>query len=350
MRITGNQGTGKSFFASQADLPQNIEYFDFEEKGKGIDTQLTFGAFHSVQAEASDGKVNVNPLNIYDYTMEKIAEIEPGTRSVVVLDNVSPFETAINAEAIRNVDRYCKAFNLNKKNVLAGRYGGANAVKNYWIAEFVAALKAKGVRLIIVISHTSNRWVSGVPVPNKRQIKGANKWDELSILSLILVPGTKPPVPDAQVWKEQLGSISIADDFSDEALDRMMRGETGHEMNRRLPYRIPQCTFQKLRYYIANPANLDEPEPGETIVEAELAPFREKLTNQQITFVHDAVKAEQIAEEQANKLVELMEKVATDPVAKKVHELNNAGQSIMEIAMSEGMSIPDVAAILKGIE
>ena len=143
MKFTGYKGIGKSWLAAQADLPANMMFMDFDQKGEGINSQLRFGKFHSMQSEASKGEIKSEPLVLFDYTMQVVNEIEQDRYTVVVLDNISPLEIAIRAEAIRHVDKYCKAFGLNKKNVIAGRYGGSNSIKNYWIGEFVAALPAQ---------------------------------------------------------------------------------------------------------------------------------------------------------------------------------------------------------------
>ena len=353
MKFTGYKGIGKSWLAAQADLPTNMLFMDFDQKGEGINAQLQFGKFHSMQSEASKGEIKSEPLVLFDYTMQVVNEIEQDRYTVVVLDNVSPLETAIRAEAIRHVDKYCKAFGLNKKNVIAGRYGGSNSIKNYWIGEFVAALRGKGVQLVIMTSHISDRWIGGVPVPNKHSIKGGSKWDELSILSLILIPGANPPTPDAQVQKEQLGSITLnTSDMTDEQLVAMQRGETGHTMARRLPFRIPGCTFQKLRWYLTNPTDFDNLRDGEQIVESEFAPFRDKLTSQQIAYVHDAVTLEKRKEAQADALVEVLENGNggnPSALAKQVRDLKAGGKSPMEIVgmVNEVESVIDVARLLK---
>ena len=344
MRITGYRGAGKSFLASQADLPANVLYLDFEEKGAGIDSQLKFGAFHSMQSEASGGEVKANPVALFDYTMRLVRDIPNGRFTTAVIDNVAPFELGIKAEALRNVDRYCDAFGLNKKNVLAGRYGGANAVMNYWISEFVGVLRSKGIRLVIVISHIGNRWSQGVEIPNKHTIKGGRKWDELSILSLIMMPGSKPPVPDAIVQKEQLGSIELdVDNLTPDQIDAMMRGEGGHTITRRLPYRIPGCTFQKIRWYLANPANIEQPAPGEVLVDAEFNPFKSSLTNQQISYLRDAIKAEERAQEQTEALVASL---SMSPEQKRAREMKDSGTPLPLIAKELGLSVPEVAKLL----
>ena len=342
MRITGSLGVGKSWLAEQADIPQNLIVFNYD---KQVKPHLPFGDYHNMLAEASRGNAECNPLDLFDHTMGIVSKIKKDAFTVAIIDNCSPFEVAVKAEAIRHIDRYCNVFGLNKKNVLAGRYGGANSIMNYWITEFTSALHSRGIQLIIVVSHIGNYWNQGVELPNKHTIKGGRKWDELSVLTLILMPGTQPPVPDAQVAKESLGEIEFPSKFTTEDLERMMRGESGHKMKGRLPKRIPQCTFQKIRWYLANPADIRNPADGEAIVEEEIKPFSKKLTNAQITFIHDALKVEQKKEADADKALKELTK-ELDPIGIKARELKAQGQSVPQIAKTLNITVREVAGKL----
>jgi hypothetical protein len=276
MFVTGYRGLGKSFLAAQADLPQNIHFFDFENKGEGIDAQLDFKSYTPLTQHAQE------PLQLWRATDEAINKLEGGT--VLVIDNVSPLELAMNAEASYNAEDYAVRYGLNLKNIKAGRFGGTKSIVNFMISDLCARVHAKGIRLIIVTSHIKPRWSTSGQIPNKYQAKGADRWQDLSILSLILIPGN-PPVPNALVQKEQLGVITVPKNPSAKQIEAMMRGEAGHEVRRRLPYKLSPCTFQKIRQYLSNPVDFDKLKPEEQPTFEESDPFAEKLTKEQFDYI-----------------------------------------------------------------
>ncbi len=355
MSITGFRGIGKSFLAAQADLPENILFLDFESKGAGIDAQLKFGSYRALTQEAGE-----DPQELYRATMEAIDSIPDigtdiptrGKFTVAILDNVSPFELALNAEAANNAEMYSKRYGLNLKNVKAGRFGGTKAIVNFMISDICAKLHSKGVRLIITTAHISARWSTGGPIPNKYNVKGADRWQELSILSLILIPGDKPPVPSALVQKEQLGTISIDREYD---VDAIMRGEKGHIIARRLPPKMSECTFQKLRWYLYNPADFDNLKDEEIPSLEERDPFDKGLNKEQLGYVTAMLDAkEREAKEEdalAKALGELEVSTITSAIIAQIKDVD--GWDTMTppaIAKAINGTIPDVAKALQAIK
>ena len=266
-KVTGYRGVGKSYFASQIENPGLTVFFDFEAKGAGIDSQVHFGLYVPVTERASGGR-----LGVYDTFMKEIESLPSGKFTHCIIDNTAPLETAMRAEAARNAARYAKQFGMDAGNITANRYGGQGGVVNYLISEAVCnPLWSKGVKLISVTTHIRNRWAGGAQVINSFNIKGSDRWDELSILTLVLIPGEFAPIPAALVMKEQLGAIEFAN------------GE--FKVSRRLPYRLPRATPAAIRDYLQSPANLQSPASGETPTDDEIQPFREKLSREQIKIV-----------------------------------------------------------------
>lgn len=267
-KVTGYRGRGKSYFASQMENPTLTAFFDFERKGEGIDSQLRFGLYCPVTELASGG------TGIYDTFMRAVEAIEPNQFAHVILDNTAPLEMALGAEAVRNADLYAKSFGMDAGNIRANKYGGKSGTVNYLIAEKICnPLWAKGVKLITAVSHIKPRWSGGVQVPNSYNIKGADRWEELSILTLIIIPGDHPPAPSALVMKEQLGAIGW-----DEKKGTF-------RVSRRLPYRLPLATPAEVYRYLKNPVDLDNLKPGEMPSEDEIGPFREKLSREQMSII-----------------------------------------------------------------
>jgi len=287
--FSGYRGIGKSFLAAQADLPKNIVFLDYENKGEGIDSQLSFGMYRAITQEAADR--GLGPLGVSQITTEIINQLPEDEYTVLVLDNISPLELGLNAEAARNAESYAKQYGLNYKNIVAGRFGGTKSIVNFLIGDKICSpAHSKGIRLVIATSHIKPRWGAAGPIPNKFNMKGADRWQELSILTLVLIPGNRPPVPAALVQKEMLGVISVEEELTEELLRAMMEGEIGHVVKRRLPVKMPQCTFQRIRWYLKNHADLQNPAEGETPTDEESNPFAEGLSKEQIGYMRLALE------------------------------------------------------------
>jgi len=293
MFVTGYRGIGKSFLAAQADLPSNIAFFDFESKGAGIDSQLHFGLYRALNQETS------NPLEMYDLVFKLFSELEQDRYTVVILDNIAPLELAIGAEVSRNAKVYAEHSGMDASKIKRNVYGQGHACVNFLIDVLCALLHSRGIKLIIATSHIKRRWEGGQPLPNKYRIKGHDAWQNLSILTLILVPGSNPPVPAALVQKEQLGTITLDEQsLSATQITAMLKGDAGHTVARRLPRRIPDCTFQKIRWYLSNPADLGNPQDGEEPTFEERDPFDKGLSNEQLAFVTLAMQQQEREEAQ----------------------------------------------------
>lgn len=324
MFITGYRGIGKSFLAAQADAPENIAFFDFESKGAGIHSQLGFGLYRALTQEATRG-----PGQLYDVAMSTLDSLEQDKYTVAVLDNVSPLELALQAGARRNARQYAEEYGLNLKNMLAGRFGGFKPVVNHLISSRVCTtLHSKGIQLIVAISHISARWSTAGPIPNKYRMKGADRWQELSILTLALIPGEHAPIPAALVRKEQLGLIA-------------WDGEE-HTTSSRLPIRIPKCTFAEIRRYLQEPASLNNPAQGEVPTIAERDPFDEQLNKEQITIMRLALEKER------RETIGIESVVTADTeLAERAKALKAQDESLPEIAEQLGIPVPEVAKLLK---
>lgn len=275
-KIAGYRGKGKSWFVSQLENPGLTAFMDFEKKGEGINAQIKFGLYVPVTEIAAGGA-----LGIYDVFIREIEKLPKDKFTHFIIDNSAPLELAMKAEAARNASKYAKQFGMDANNIVMNRYGGQGGVVNHLISEMICnPLWAKGVKLISVTSHIKPRWAGGVQVVNSFNIKGADRWDELSILTLIMIPGDFPPVPSALVMKEQLGQISFND-----ALGTFTT-------RRRLPMRLPRATPQAIKDYLTHPADLQIPASGEVPTEDEIKPFRERLDKEQINLMLSEIEHE----------------------------------------------------------
>lgn len=277
MYVTGLRGVGKTFLAAQADVPENIVFLDFEEKGSGVHAMLKFGLYRSLTSEAAAKfGPTYKPSHLYEIIKGAFNGLEQGRFTVAVIDNIQPFEEALLAE----VKRDPKSYGIDPGKANSGAFGGAWPGVNNLVSGFVNQLYSKGVQLVIAIAHVKAVWAAGGQVPNKWKPKGVERWQELSILSLVLVPGQFAPIPAALVQKEQLGLIKFNAEIGE------------HVVLRRLPLRLPKATFAEIRRYLREPADLTHAAPGEVPTEAEASPFSEKLSREQLEFMRLAAKIE----------------------------------------------------------
>lgn len=332
--ISCKRGGGKTYFASAVENPKLVFFADFEEKAQSVNEQLKFGKYIQPTVEASVR--GTDPQYIWDSFQKHVTEIETGQYTTAVIDNVPYLEQALQAEARRDLKTYVKQFGLNLANVEAGRYGGISAVVNNLInAKITQPLRQKGIKLIVVTSQVTPRWGGGGIIFNKFAAKGANRWSELSVCTLILVPGENSPVPSAIVLKEQLGKISYDE-------------ETGEfEIVRRLPYRLPVATFRAIKDYLVTPADLKNPKPGEMFTRDEIDPYLEELTSEQISFTLQVMEATRKEEQETAELERTLlaqsniEQVAH---AKELREVNK--MSLPAIAKEMSLSVAEVSLLL----
>lgn len=268
-KITGYRGKGKSWYVSTVEDPDLTVFYDFEKKGEGIDSQVEFGLYVPVTELASGGGVGV-----YDIFIKKIQELPKDRYTHVIIDNSAPLETAMRAEAVRNAHKYAKDFGMIASNIIENKYGGQGGVVNYLVSEQICnPLWSKGIKLISVTSHIKPRWAAGSQIVNSYNIKGSDRWDELSVLTLILFAAENSPAPSAIVHKEQLGQLQY------------IREKKTWERKRRLPYRLPLALPEEVARYLREPADLKNPKQGEMPTETEIAPFREEITKEQSAMI-----------------------------------------------------------------
>jgi len=104
-----------------------------------------------------------------------------------------------------------------------------------------------------------------------------------------------------------LGNISIENTkLLDIEYEAIMRGEVpSHVISRRLPARLPKADWQSIRRYLFNPANLENPQDGESLISEESEPFSERMSKEQIAYQLGVLKQEekQEAQQQAEYLL-----------------------------------------------
>ena len=347
MDVTGAFGIGKTWLAVEADLPQNVVLFDYDHgKGAGLDAQLNLGLYMDM-TKAVIGKPGAA---LWEHSMKVFSELPQDKFTVAVLDDATTLMKSCKVYVQSHAALYQTEYGIRSDFIERDTQGNARGIVNMEISKVINTLHNRGVRLVIVTHHLGAKYAAGVEVPNKFRIKGYKNWQQASILTIVLIPGDKPPTPAGLIRKEQLGAIAVNRDPSPEELDAMLAGESGHTKSRRLPFRMPECTFQKVRWYLRNPADLQKPAPGEEIRPAEVALYDESLSNEQIAFVSEAAKVELIRladerESAATPFGRPTVKPKTDPDAEikakaKEMETDELTGTALAKAVAEAMGLP----------
>lgn len=310
MFISGYRGKGKTFLAAHAEFPQNIAFFDFDEgKGEGLHNQLSFGMYQPVEEN--------EPLKRADMFFSEVENMPQDKFTVAIIDNVSPLEKALQAVVYRDAKRYSDIYGYTVQHIMTDHFGKARGIANDLIGDAVAKpLYSKGVKLIIVTSHVKPTF----NIPGKMTIQGRDRWQDLSILTLILVNGDNPPIPSAIVQKEALGNITFIDkamNINEETIQAIMRGEVAsHTIIPRLPARLPEATWTAIRRYLYEPANLKDPARGEKLAHDEVEPFSERLSTEQIAYQLGMMETE-VEEKKQQAIVDLMLKQSREKAIRK---------------------------------
>lgn len=277
--ITGNRGVGKSYCAAGVERPDLVLYLDFDDgKGAALHEQLNFANYQDVKADVvgTYGQV-YKPAQMYEHIRSILERIESNRYTHAVLDNIDDIEHALTIEVKRDPDGYGIGRNpkTGVSHAVSGAYGGPWPAVNNLISGLVNVMRAKGIKVVTAIAHTKDMWGSGGPVPNKRKVRGVERWQQMSILSLVVIPGTPDPIPPAAlVQKEALGKLSF--DTHTGKFEKPIR---------RLPLRLPEANFDEIRKYLKKPADLKNPKPGEVPTFEEQNPFSDKFSKEQLAYM-----------------------------------------------------------------
>jgi hypothetical protein len=205
-----------------------------------------------VPAEMLAAGKDYTPINVYLFMLEKCNEAKPGQYDVLVVDPVTDVEGGLVAYVRKN----CGLFGLTEKQL--ERAGGLlwGAVKDAWKGDLLK-ISAK-FKCFFFTSHLRDVWAGNVNT-GKREPKGKDTLFELASLYVWLerkpdAEGRVPAVPSAIVLKQRLA-------------DTMMDDAGNLSIVNLLPPRLPICTAQTIRQYIASPPDYSKLKEGERIVD-----------------------------------------------------------------------------------
>lgn len=253
--VTGEIGSGKTLFLLDID-PENTIYYDFELSGATYDFP---GERVDVGAEMlKKYPTGYSPVAVYDWWVEHVMNLPKGKYSVIAVDTIGDLEDGL-AEYVKSKYRdfgYSSAQSFQKTGGIFHK-----EVRSYWKTVLVNV--SARCETFAFSAHLRNVWEDGEPT-KKREPVGKRTLMELASMYFWL---------ERQYVKN--GKVHHADEPSGKKLKGRLvaRLETG-KWSQVLPDRMPICTPDAIRNYVANPVGSRKPKNTE-LVDVEDAPDNE---------------------------------------------------------------------------
>jgi len=262
IHVTGPRGIGKTTFAIDVGVnPNRICVLDGEASAKDYDRQLHFGEYHDlIEETAATYGLECTDLQYYLYCRDILDNIPEGKFDVLVFDNILRFENGLVVYA----NEHHENFGISKgqmKGMPALIWG---AVKSLYQA-LIVAWSAK-VRMFIVTTPTGEKWVHSKP-SGQQKPKGKDVLEWLTSLRIWLRFKENSKVPAGLVLKDRVTKMEFHEG-------------KGIEKISVLPRRLDPCTWEQIRYYMANPANHSKPLPSEIPTADDWAVLKGTLTDE----------------------------------------------------------------------
>lgn len=341
IHVTGPRGIGKTTFAIDTGAdPKRMCVLDGEASAKDYDKQLHFGAYHDLIEETAEAfGLECTDLQYYLHCRDILDNIPNDKFDVLVFDNILRFENGL----VTYVNEHHEDFDISRgqmKGMPALIWG---AVKSLYSSLIVAWL-AK-VKMFIVTTPTGEKWVHSKP-SGMQKPKGKDVLEWLTSLRVWLRFKENSKIPAGLVLKDRVTKMEY------------IEGE-GIKKVSVLPRRIDPCTWEQIRYYMANPANHAKPLPSEVPTADDWAVLKGTLTEEkrlQLKVVELQLQAEARAEKVAK--VEAREELAGKSKGPKFASSNgkprpesgppkNIAEFITKAFSTLGFNMEDIQRITK---
>lgn len=269
--VTSFFGHGKSTFAFGADCPANVMILDYESKGESIAKQLGIENYFRPAADCGRAfdSVEYDAELVYTRTKMYLDQMPKDRFTVLVVDGLSTLQKGISAAVEEDPTSYgVKQYNIDK-NAYGGPYPGVSLV----VDRIANIAQGKGVQVIVLTTELGDKWDKTGPLLNKFDKKGVKKIDQLSVLTVLLQQPGYPQydgAPSAIVMKEQL------------ALHRWSKEEKRAITIKRIPPKLPCCTWPAIYTYLDGVLDMRKLKPEEVPTKAELQPFTPVIEGDQI--------------------------------------------------------------------
>lgn len=341
--ITGARGVGKTLLASQYTkwTPEELGkviYVDSEDSaskviqdmdniglsfGKYVDTKDRFDIpdddsliemISRGETPWVDQKGRGSLIEYWDFVTGEIASAAAtGKYKVLIIDTGEKFEASMVA--------YVES-NSRKMGVTSMAYGKLFSAGVYPLYEsWMHAVHASGIDTLIMVFHLKTPWANKSPVPGKVEPGGKPILDKYTTLNIWLVNGNDPHgAPAGLVLKERMGETTV--------------GKDGYPVTRRkLPHRIPVCTWQNIRAYLKNGCDLQNPASGETPSPQEIEMISQLMSKETMRLMIKWA-------EQENPPVSAPPQPLSDEVKGEIARLKDEGLTPLQIRKNH---LPDIS-------
>lgn len=289
--VTGARNTGKSLLAATYLEPKDTHRMYVHDSENSMNrvlagqraTDYGFGHYVDLKARFSElpgdedllSRINAGQLpwvsekgksGLMDYYQFIIADLdknlESGKYTVYVHDTLEKLEAGMAAW----VDNNRKGSGVT--TTAHGKFWTEGVYPLY--EHLLSALYDRGIETVIMCSHLKTPWEGNRPVIGKVTPSGKKLLYRLSSLFLWVVNDRRNSdgAPAALVLKERMGNLQVVD------------GQW--KIQRMLPERLPHCTWEDIRRYLAEGCNLENPAPGESMSDGERDMISELLTDEQM--------------------------------------------------------------------
>ena len=294
--IAGARGVGKTTLACEYAPPSKIDrvFYHGSERSANrfrqqlIENGLDFGHYSELSTRFADlptdediltslskgqipwrtDKQKSMMVELFEYIMDDLDKnLKPGQFDVYISDTIALWESSMVAWA----DEHSAQLGVSGNSIKGSPRG------EYWTAgyymlydQLFEAIFKRGVQTIILTTHLKKATEGKKPIPGK-VVPGGKPWlSKQTSLALWLVSEGKNPdgAPAGLILKERMGRTEVVDDK--------------WVTRRTLPRRIPHCTWEDVRNYMRNPANLAEPAEGERFSDYEKDMISEMLNDAQM--------------------------------------------------------------------
>lgn len=267
--VTGHRGMGKTTFLLQLENPDNVLFIDYESKGIGLSEPLGVKNYFAVGDECAQAHgFGFQAYHLFRRTKQILEDCPKDRFTTLLLDNAMYLQEGCHDEVRLDPDKY----RIDREKAETGKWGGAWPGVKFILKGLYQVAKTKGIQVIAVSFQPGKAWGEKAPLINKFKVSDVAFWHEMSMLSLVLGPGTAEgfPAPSALVFKEQLGEI---------VFDRETKQ---HLVRRLLPLKLPIASPFHVYNYLDNPADLKNPKPFERPEDGELDPWTPTFGKEQL--------------------------------------------------------------------
>lgn len=326
IHVTGEPDVGKTTFALESGAPpERIWFVDDDVKGQSTVSELLnagyqFGRYDDLTT-IGQGK---RELEFHQACLDMIAEVQPGQFDVLIWDTWTRFAKTCHPYVLANLASFRQRWSPMGKIKGAQQWQEAHRYE----AQILNHLQSL-VPAVIVVTHLKDFYLNDAKTG--KQVPACSR--------------TLVRVPRFRIWLRHNEQSPVPIGLVLKRLDKKIVTDRGLRTVSILPRKIipfpsDQSLWDTIARYFDNPVGLREPRPTETPGEYELSILDGTLTADQKHTLELMLRAGAISGEYTDE--------PDDELLIQVRQLKADGQPLPAIASEVGLSVAEVAKLLKG--